>query len=135
MAELMDGKTSKLAARITRLVKRGRKGARASRAQDFVQAYYAKLPYDDVATLRDADLAGQALAILDFAQTRKPGRALIRVYNPSSKDHGWDSDNTAIEIVNDDMPFLVDSVVAVLNSRGYGVRLLIHPVITVARDA
>ena len=135
MAELMDGKTHKLAARITRIVKRGRKGARARLAQDFVQAYYARLPHDDVATLSDSDLAGQAMAILDFGQTRKPGRALIRVYNPSSKDQGWDSNHTAIEIVNDDMPFLVDSVTAALNSRGYGVRLLIHPVFAVVRGA
>ncbi|MCZ6848395.1 MAG: NAD-glutamate dehydrogenase [Alphaproteobacteria bacterium] len=135
MAEVIDGKTRKLAARITRIVKRGRKGARARLAEDFVRAYYARAPHDDVANLSDADLAGQAMAMLDFGRTRKPGRALIRVYNPSRKDHGWDSDHTAIEIVNDDMPFLVDSVTGALNSRGYGVRLLIHPVIAVKRGA
>ena len=39
MAEVIDGKTRKLAARITRIVKRGRKGARARLAEDFVRAY------------------------------------------------------------------------------------------------
>ena len=48
---------------------------------------------------------------------------------------GWGCPHTVIQIVNDDMPFLVDSVTAALNSRGYGVRLLIHPVIGVKRDA
>jgi len=133
MAEHMDGKTRKLAARIAGMIKRGRKGVSLRLTKDFVQAYYARLPYDEVASLSDADLAGQAVAILDFGYTRKQGRALIRVYNPSAKDHGWHSERTAIEIVNDDMPFLVDSVIAALNSRGYGVRLLVHPVIGVAR--
>ena len=135
MAELTDGKTRKLAARITRMVKRGRKGARARLAEDFVRAYYARLPYDDVATLSEADLAGQAAAILDFGQTRKPGRALIRVYNPSSKVNGWDSDHTAIEIVNDDMPFLVDSVTMELNVSNLTVHLVVHPIFGVRRDA
>ncbi len=135
MAESMDGKTRKLAARITRIVKRGRKGARARLAQDFVQAFYTRLPLEDVVSHNDADLAGRATAILDFGRVRKPSRALIRIYNPCLKDDGWDSDHTAIEIVNDDMPFLVDSVISALNNRGYSVRLLIHPVIAVKRGA
>ncbi len=39
-----------------------------------------------------------------------------------------------LEIVNDDMPFLVDSVVGELNQRGLDIRLLVHPVFIVERD-
>ncbi len=43
-------------------------------------------------------------------------------------------DVSVLEIVNDDMPFLVDSVMAELAERGVDVRLVVHPVFAVARD-
>src|SRR6185437_12967990 len=46
---------------------------------------------------------------------------------------GWESTHTAIEIVTDDMPFLLDSVGMELNRRGYGIHLLVHPVMRVRR--
>ncbi len=43
--------------------------------------------------------------------------------------------NTSIvEVLNDDMPFLVDSVMAELNERRLDVRLVAHPVLEVTRD-
>ena len=39
-----------------------------------------------------------------------------------------------LEILNDDMPFLVNSVVGELNERGADIRLLVHPVFAVERD-
>src|SRR5262249_3103800 len=39
-----------------------------------------------------------------------------------------------IEIINDDMPFLVDSVMGELNERDLDVRLVAHPVLEVTRD-
>ena len=58
----------------------------------------------------------------------------MRVYNPSTASDGWTSPHTIVEIVNDDMPFLVDSATAAINDRGSAVRLVIHPIISVARD-
>lgn len=40
-----------------------------------------------------------------------------------------------VEIVNDDMPFLVDSVVAALNRQDLTIHTLLHPIIRVQRDA
>src|ERR1700684_292151 len=42
---------------------------------------------------------------------------------------------SVLDIINDDMPFLLDSVVGELHQRGLGIRLLVHPVFTVERDA
>lgn len=41
---------------------------------------------------------------------------------------------TVIEIVNDDMPFIVSSVLAELNARGLNIRFIAHPVMWVQRD-
>ena len=59
---------------------------------------------------------------------RTPGTPKVRVYNPQFEEHGWQSTHTAVEIVTDDMPFLIDSVSMELNRRGFGVHLIIHPV-------
>ena len=63
-----------------------------------------------------------------------PGTPKVRVYNPRFEEHGWQSTHTAVEIVTDDMPFLIDSVSMELNRRGFGVHLIIHPVLGVRRD-
>jgi len=40
-----------------------------------------------------------------------------------------------LDIINDDMPFLLDSVLGELNQHGLDIRLLVHPVFAVERDA
>ncbi|MFQ5765542.1 MAG: NAD-glutamate dehydrogenase domain-containing protein, partial [Rhodospirillales bacterium] len=59
--------------------------------------------------------------------------AVVRAFNPDPKKDGWHSDHTIIEIVNGDMPFLVDSVTAELNCQDLTVHLVIHPLLKVRR--
>src|SRR5699024_10828551 len=59
---------------------------------------------------------------------------LLRIYSPRADEHGWESTHTVIEIVNDDMPFLVDSVVLALSELDIAAHLIIHPVLPVRRD-
>jgi glutamate dehydrogenase len=74
------------------------------------------------------------LAHWRLARRRTQGQALVQVYNPAYEEHGWRSPHTVVEIVTDDMPFLVDSVRMALNRHGLSVHLIIHPVIPVRRD-
>src|SRR3712207_5103793 len=60
--------------------------------------------------------------------------AKLRVYNPRFEEHGWQSTHTVVEIVNDDMPFLVDSTRMEINRQGYAIHLMIHPIMEVKRD-
>ena len=64
---------------------------------------------------------------------RSAGEPRLRVYNPTLEEHGWQSTHTVVEIVNDDMPFLVDSVSMALNRRRLAIHLILHPVIAVRR--
>ena len=59
----------------------------------------------------------------------------MRLFNPTAEANGWGLEHTVIEIVNDDMPFLVDSVSAEVNRLGRNIHLLLHPVVRVRRDA
>ena len=56
----------------------------------------------------------------------------MRLFNPTLKSHGWESPHTVLQIVNDDMPFLVDSVTMALAEQGIGVHVLGHPVVPFA---
>ena len=78
--------------------------------------------------------AALASDFLDMVRARKPGTAEVRIFNASLKQHGWESPHTVIQIVNDDMPFLVDSVTMALAEQGIGVHVLGHPVAPFQRD-
>ncbi len=108
---------------------------RAPRVEEFVRQYYAWVSPEDLESRSAIDLYGAALSHLNFARQRAPGTAKVRVYNPQHEEHGWQSTHTAVEIVTDDMPFLVDSVGMELNRRGFAVHLIIHPMMKVRRDA
>jgi glutamate dehydrogenase len=104
-------------------------------AQAFVAAFYEHAPPADIAARGTDDLCGGALALWRFGARRQAGEARVRVYSPATSTDGWSSPHTIVEIINDDMPFLVDSVTAAINERGGAVRLVIHPIIAVGRDA
>ncbi|HJS93734.1 MAG TPA: NAD-glutamate dehydrogenase [Solirubrobacteraceae bacterium] len=100
----------------------------------FVRQYYQWVPPEDLADRNPLDLYGAAVAHWNLAQQRAPGEAKVRVYNPEFEQHGWQSPHTVIEIVSDDMPFIVDSVTMDLTRKGYGIHLVIHPVVRIRRN-
>ena len=103
--------------------------------EDLVRRYYGQVDPEDFAERAAADLYGAAMSHWSFARKREAGRAKVRVFNPTIEEHGWQSTHTIIEIVNDDMPFLVDSVTMEANRHGLTLHLIIHPLLAVARDA
>ncbi|HEX8205030.1 MAG TPA: NAD-glutamate dehydrogenase [Solirubrobacteraceae bacterium] len=109
-------------------------GADAEQVEEFVRQYYRWVPAEDLAGRDPLDLYGAALAHWGLARRRAPGEPKIRIYNPDFEQHGFQSTHTVVEIVSDDMPFLVDSLSMAVTRRGYRIHLLIHPVIRVERD-
>ncbi len=105
-----------------------------AQAERFVRLFYANVPPDDILAEAPDDLYGAALSLWEFAQERQIGQPKVRVYNPSYEERGWHSAHSVVEIVNDDMPFLVDSVTSAIDVHGLTVHLVIHPVVAVARD-
>src|SRR5437763_14762530 len=102
--------------------------------EEFVRQYYRWVPPEDLVGRSTLDVYGAALAHWHLLATRAPGETKVRVYNPTFEQHGWQSTHTVVELVTDDMPFLVDSVTMELTRRGHGIHLLIHPVVRVRRD-
>lgn len=100
----------------------------------FTKTFYDNVLATDLAVFSKADRAAIAAAIWDLAGKRKPGQVNVRLYNPSPAIDGWTVDHTVLEIINDDMPFLVDSVAGALQRRDLTVHMVIHPVLQVRRD-
>ncbi|ALN58039.1 bacterial NAD-glutamate dehydrogenase family protein [Lysobacter enzymogenes] len=108
--------------------------ARHAEAEAFAQAFYKRMSGDEMPQHAADGWAALAADFLDFARDRKPGNALVRLFNPQLKSHGWESPHTVLQIANDDMPFLVDSVTMALADQGIGVHVLGHPVVAFRRD-
>ncbi|MBV8392502.1 MAG: NAD-glutamate dehydrogenase, partial [Alphaproteobacteria bacterium] len=103
-------------------------------AAQFARKLYQRVADKDLAAASTEQLAGAATALLAFARRRLPGVAKVRVFNPTLADHGFESRHTVVQIVNDDMPFLVDSIANEFNRRELSVHLLAHPVMAARRD-
>jgi glutamate dehydrogenase len=102
--------------------------------EEFVRQYYHWVPAPDLADRNPFDLCGAVVAHWKAARHRPRGEVTVNVYNPEQDRNGWQSPFTVIEIVGDDMPFIVDSVTMELSRQGYAIELLIHPVMRVVRD-
>jgi glutamate dehydrogenase len=111
------------------------KPRRSDLTEEFTRLYYAEVDPDELSARVDADLKGAAAAHLGFGRSYSGGAAKLRVYNPVRESDGWSSTHTVVEIVNDDMPFLVDSVAMEVNRQGLMLHLLVHPVLRVVRGA
>jgi hypothetical protein len=103
--------------------------------EPLLRHYYDLADGEDLLARNVADLYGAVMAHWQTAQKFVPGTARLRVYNPNLEEHGWHSDHSIVEIVNDDMPFLVDSVTTEINRHGLTLHSAIHPVFRVCRDA
>ena len=106
-------------------------GPDTENVERFVRAYYADAAPED---LGEFDLYGAALAHWHLLQKRRPREPKVHVYTPSLEEHGWQSKHSVVEIVTDDMPFLVDSVAMALTRRGTAIHAFVHPIVRVRRD-
>ncbi|NSC22033.1 NAD-glutamate dehydrogenase [Streptomyces albus subsp. chlorinus] len=100
----------------------------------YLQRYYLHTAPEDLTDRDPVDILGGALAHYRLAQERPQGTANVRVYSPSIDENGWSCTHTVVEVVTDDMPFLVDSVTNELSRQGRGIHVVIHPQMVVRRD-
>ncbi|GEO80085.1 NAD-glutamate dehydrogenase [Pararhodospirillum oryzae] len=106
----------------------------AALAQAFLRQTLEGHPIEDLGGYDAERVFGQIVSLWTFVRQRPPGQALVRAFSPTLEEHGWHCDQAVIELALDDMPFLVDSVRAELARLNLGVRLVLHPVLRVARD-
>ncbi|MEL6870352.1 MAG: NAD-glutamate dehydrogenase [Pseudomonadota bacterium] len=101
----------------------------------FLCEYYRNISEDDVREHSPATLASAALAHLAHGFRVHDGEHRLRIYNPTMAEHGWQSSRTVVELVHENMPFLVDSVGMTLDRLGYAIELTVHPLLRCERTA
>jgi glutamate dehydrogenase len=100
----------------------------------FIAQVHEDCAVDEISGLSPEDLAYLALGFWDFAETRPDRAPKIRLFSAKGAD-ARDLDRCVLEIVQDDAPFLVDTVMGEIAEGGYAVRAMFHPVVEVGRDA
>jgi glutamate dehydrogenase len=99
----------------------------------YLRAYYQRVVTEDLAP--PSRLAAVAEAHARLGLKRPQGRALVQVRERSDAQlHPVSRSGLVVDIVSDDMPYLVDSVTTELNRHEAEIQLLVHPVLRVRRD-
>ncbi len=102
-----------------------------------IAAYFKHVPVEDQPR-RAHDVLGVVDGHWRVGRRRRPGETAIRVFNPAPAGDGaagWTDTATVIDIVTDDMPYLVDSVIGALTGAGINVHRVLHPILLARRDA
>ncbi len=134
MQESGQGKSIERIADVLALVRTRISGDQREHVERFVRALFSHVDPEEIAGRAPDDLYGAAISHWNFAGRRPIGTARVRVFNPTVTEHEWQSTHTIVQIVNDDMPFLVDSVTMAVNRHGLTLHLIVHPVFAVNRD-
>ncbi|MFI6072732.1 NAD-glutamate dehydrogenase [Actinoplanes sp. NPDC051343] len=103
----------------------GRDHATAS----LVSRFWRFAPDEELVGFTAQEMYDAAVAHRELAAVRLPGELKLAITPPAG-----DQCHTVVQIVTDDMPFLVDSVIALLTAHQLQVHLLVHPLIVVRRE-
>ncbi len=93
---------------------------------EFAKQLYGTVALEDLREWDIDDLYGAVANFWSLIAERAPHETKIRIYNPDFERHGWQTTHTVVEIICDDMPFIVDSLSMVINRMGLASHLIIH---------
>lgn len=132
---LVDSQSPVLLEKVVELINKKVPAPQAHLIADFARRLYRNIASDDLAMRNDSDMYGAVLGLWrSFNEYRSEDKALIKVYNPNVPSDGWESQHTIVEIIQTDMPFMVDSVRMALSRLGITSHLLLHMPLSHKRD-
>ena len=133
--EANPGNTNAAIADITRHILAAAPSGKSILTEALVDKYLSDIDDTDLLEREPAVWAKIVQQHLDFGRTFQSGAAKIRIFTPTLAEHGWDAPCTVIECVNEDMPFLVDSIAMEINRQGVSALQIAHPLFATTRDA
>ena len=117
MHSKLDDAKQQLIAEAARLrrSRKGHGGLDADKTRHLLGLYYRHAAPEDLLDRSPVDVYGAAMSHYRLAAQRPQGTATVRVFTPRSTSNEWAAaGHSVVEIVTDDMPFLVDSVTMAL---------------------
>ncbi|WP_088328488.1 NAD-glutamate dehydrogenase [Lacimicrobium sp. SS2-24] len=130
----VDNQHSVLLDNVYTLIRKKVDKSQAQLVEQFARILFKNISRDDLENRVDSDLYGASLSLWNEFSDYHDSEPFIRVFNPEIGKHGWQSSHTIIEIITEDMPFLVDSVRMAINRLSITAHLLLHSPIAVKRD-
>ncbi len=106
----------------------------AAALREFAAAYLRRLSADAAESMSAPELFAEVAGAFDFAASRGERPILVRAFNPTAAEHGYERAGSVLETSTEDLPFLVDSVRAELTAQGINVQRVLHPVVGLERD-
>ena len=97
-------------------------------AATFARAFLHTAPPEDVVTFPPETLARLAVMARDLTASRTQGDSLVRVFAPDAASDGFSYDGAILIAINDDKPFLFDSILGELGLQGLFVAAAFHPI-------
>ncbi len=102
----------------------------------FVADLFGRVPAEDLAAYSPEGLASLAAAAFEHLRAPRPEAGPdLRLVDLEIEREGRRRDITVVEVINDNMPFLLDSTLAEIVDQGYEPSLVAHPILAVERDA
>ena len=101
---------------------------------DFLPRFYEDVAPEDLMGKDPIDLVGPATHMLRLGSHRPQGDAIVDVFTPTVAADEWTVGHTVVQVITDDMPFLLDSLVAAITGQGHSLHLVAHPIYAVERD-
>ena len=95
----------------------------------FFDALYRNAAPEDINRYTPEALSALAALVFRRVERRKEGEALVDVFAPADEDKAYGLSESVLVAVNDDMPFLFDSLLGELNAQGARLRAVFHPII------
>ncbi|GIF36351.1 glutamate dehydrogenase (NAD) [Actinoplanes xinjiangensis] len=94
-----------------------------------VGRFWRFAPDEELIGYTPDEMYAAAVEHRELARNRLPGELKLAITEPSGPQA-----HSVLRIVTDDMPFLVDSVIALLTAHNLQVYLMVHPLIVVRRE-
>ncbi len=92
----------------------------------FIRQYFSNVPLEDLSSRKIEDNFGAAYSHWKLLKIRQPQQCKIAIFNPTFENDGWHSTHTIVEVIDDDIPFLADSLRMEINRLGFTIHLSIH---------
>lgn len=131
---LLRNSSSVILKNVAKLINEKLPAKRQHLVEEFASRLFENIAPDDLDRRIDVDLYGASLSLFNAFNEAFSDKPIIRVFNPELGDNGWQSEHTIVQIVVNDLPFLVDSVRMALNRLSITPHLLLHTPVKVNRD-
>ncbi|OGT47023.1 MAG: NAD-glutamate dehydrogenase [Gammaproteobacteria bacterium RIFCSPHIGHO2_12_FULL_41_15] len=95
--------------------------------QKFIKLFFSNISADDMKSRTVVDLYGAVTSQWQLLKSRELDDPIcLNVFTPKQEIDGWQSPHTIIEVIADDMPFLIDTIAMQLNRLNLYSHLMIH---------